>query len=117
MQRNFQLGHIAERKPIWLRLIAMLCVLLISIASTAEVCHSHPDLSSASKNSQRNAPAPDHCPLCVAMHTALPATAQTSPDPVLQVQMIVPRTVALQRALRWSYELFSRPPPAMSLTA
>ncbi len=101
----------------WLRLLAMMCVLLICIASTAEVCHSHPDISAATKNSQQNAPAPDHCPLCVAMHTALPAAAHTAPDPVLQVQAVAPRTMAVQLALRWNYELFSRLPPALSVVA
>jgi hypothetical protein len=117
MQMKFQLGRIAERQPGWLRVMAMMCVLLLCIASTAEVCHTHPGISSTSKDSRQNAPGPDHCPLCVAMHTALPATWHTAPDPVLQTQPMAPRAVAVQRVQQWSYELFSRPPPAVSPVA
>jgi hypothetical protein len=102
----------------WLRLMALMCILLIGIASTAEVCHTHPGVVTASKNSSQNAPGqnvpgPDHCPLCVAMHTAMPTTASASFEPVLQAQAVAVKLAAEEWALQWSYELFSRPPPAL----
>ncbi len=116
MQSIFQPGKNAP-KPTWLRLIGMLCLLLICVASTAEVCHTHSETTSTSKDSRQNVPGPDHCPLCVAMHSALPATANTVPEPVLQVQMVLFKAVELQRLQRWSFELFSRPPPVVSSLA
>ena len=60
---------------------------------------------------------PDHCPLCVAMHSALPATANEAPEPLLQVQAVLFHAVELQRLQRWSFDLFSRPPPAVPSVA
>jgi hypothetical protein len=107
----------AGRQPIWLRLIAILCVLLIGIASTAEVCHTHPGASLVTKGSGQNVPAPDHCPLCVAMHSALPTTAGVSIGPALHTQPVALRVVATQRVQQWSFELFSRPPPVVPSVA
>jgi hypothetical protein len=117
MLRIFQPGRIAQRQPVWLRLMALMCILLIGVASTAEVCHTHPGTIASSRNSGQNVPGsnvpgPDHCPLCVAMHTALPATASASFEPVLQAQPVAVKLAADAWALQWSYELFSRPPPA-----
>jgi hypothetical protein len=123
MPRIFQPGRIAQRQPVWLRLMALMCILLIGIASTAEICHTHSVALATSKNSGQNVPGsnvpgsnvpgPDHCPLCVAMHTALPTTATASFEPVLQAQPVALKLAAEVWALQWSYELFSRPPPAL----
>jgi hypothetical protein len=107
-------GQNARRRPIWLQLIAILSVFVICIASTTQVCHVHGEASAATRDSQdshQNTPGPDHCPLCVAMHSALPATANTAPEPVLQIQMVLFKAVELERLQRWSFDLFSRPPP------
>src|SRR5882757_8631019 len=118
MLRDFQFEQDARQWPQWLRLVAMLCVLVICIASTAQVCHTHPEIAStSSKNSPQNAPGPDHCPLCVAMHTALPATLNTASEPVLEIQRVLFKAVELARLQRWSSELFSRPPPVVSSQA
>ena len=90
-----------------------MCVLLISVAGTVEVCHSHNDVSAATKNSQHNAPAPDHCPLSVAMHSASPASTHADPEPVLQIQKVLFKAVELKRLHQWNLELFSRPPPSV----
>lgn len=112
MQMRSQFGQSAQQQPFWLRLMALMSLMLICVASTAQVCHSHGDVA-PTKNSQPNAPAPDHCPLCVAMHSALPSGAKTAPEPVLQVQMVLFKAVALQSLQRWSFDLFSRPPPVV----
>ncbi len=106
-------GQHSQQRPTWLRLVAILSVLVICIASTAQVCHVHADISSATKDSHPTAPGPDHCPLCVAMHSALPATANTAREPVLQIQIVLFKAVELERLQRWSFDLFSRPPPVM----
>jgi hypothetical protein len=113
MPRIFQPGRIAQRQPVWLRLMALMCILLIGIASTAEVCHTHPGAITSSKDSRQNVPSPDHCPLCVAMHTAMPTTTTAASEPVLEAQPLALKLVAEEWALQWSYDLFSRPPPAL----
>jgi hypothetical protein len=113
MQKRFQLGQTARQQPVWLRLIAMMCLALICVASTAQVCHSHMEVARSSKDSRNTVPAPDHCPLCVAMHSALPTSANTAPEPVIEIQMVLFKAVELQRLRSWSFDLFSRPPPVM----
>ena len=110
-----------ERRAGWLRLLALLCLLLVSVASTVQVCHVHGELASTSGNSRDSRDSrqtvPDHCPLCAAMHSALPTTAHTDTEPVLQVQTVLLQAVQVARVQRWSYELFSRPPPVVSSQA
>jgi hypothetical protein len=117
MQKRFQLGQSTQPQPRWLQLVALVCLFLICIASTAEVCHTHPELASATKDSRHSTPATDHCPLCVAMHSALPATANSAPEPVLQIQMVLFKAVEVQRLQRWSFDLLSRPPPVLRFIA
>ena len=113
MRNELQPGRSAQR-PTWLRLIGVLCLLLICIASTAQVCHTHLESAAMTKGSGQNVPSPDHCPLCVAMHSALPATANSAPEPLLQVQAVLFKAAESNRLQRLSFDLFSRPPPAAS---
>ena len=121
MQSFFKRGQSDQQRPMWLRLVAMVCVLVLYVASTAQVCHMHGQPGKDSQNSRDSRDSkqavPDNCPLCVAMHSALPATAHTAPEPVRQVQLVLPGTVQMQHMQRWSYELFSRPPPVISSQA
>ena len=67
-------------RPIWLRVAAMLCVLLVGVAGIAQAAHIHGEWlpSSAIQVAAHTALSPalaeDACPLCVAMHSALPVT-------------------------------------------
>ena len=92
-----------RNRPLWLRVLTVAALLLISVTSTVQVCHAHgePDGATASHGriavlAQSPADAPDsdgssrqtqsspedHCPLCVAMHSALPATMHIAPEPL-----------------------------------
>ena len=115
LSTDYQAG--ARPQPIWMRLLAMLCLVLVCVASTAQVCHSHSDLAPLQKDSRQNSSTPDHCPLCVAMHSAMPAEEHQAPEPVLQVQPISSATAPMQRVGQWSFDLLSRPPPAASARA
>lgn len=106
MQTNDKRGQRAS----WMRWIAVLCMLLMMVASTVEVCHSHPDPVKQSKG-QQSAPT-DHCPLCVAMHSALPATLHVAPEPVMMVGTVAGAAIDTRRRLLWAHGLSSRPPPA-----
>jgi hypothetical protein len=118
MQTLFQsrkMNQTDQQRPTWLRMLAMMCLLLLCVVSTAQVCHVHSELSLTGQDSRDSRQSvPDHCPLCVAMHSALPATAHTDAEPVLQVQTVLLKTVEIERVERRTYELFSRPPPVVS---
>jgi hypothetical protein len=113
MQSIFQLG-VRENRPTWIRVLALLCVLVVTIMSTAQVAHTHAEFSALKQqNSNHNGPAPDdHCPLCVAMHSALAAPQSFAPEPTISVQRLDSVAAEAERLFRWRFELASRPPPA-----
>lgn len=98
-------------RPSW---IAVLTVLLIAIMSTVQVCHTH-DLLPGQADSHGSLPhqdaAPDHCPLCVAMHSALPVDVQVTSEPIAHTQVLDSVAANAQRLFRWRFQLASRPPP------
>ncbi len=110
-------GQTNQHRPMWLRVLAMVCLLVLCLASTAQVSHVHGEVPGGHDSQTSRQPVPDHCPLCLAMHSALPATERTAPEPVLQVRAVPLKTFTVQRLQRWSYELFSRPPPATETQA
>jgi hypothetical protein len=100
----------------WLQVIALVCVLVVCIMSTAQVAHTHAEFSALKQGSHHNGPAPDdHCPLCVAMHSALAAPQQFAPEPMLQIQRLDSVAAEAIRIFRWRFEMASRPPPFQSL--
>jgi hypothetical protein len=104
------------QQPFRLRWLTLLSVLLITVMSTVQVCHSH-DLGPQPAGSHQSLPdsGADHCPLCVAMHSAMPSTPQTAPEPVLLIQTLDSVAANTQRIFRWRFQLASRPPPADAL--
>ncbi len=113
MQSLFQRGRNDRQWPLWLRLIAIACVLVVSVMSIVQVCHTHPEFSLSKQNSHNNGPVPeDHCPLCVAMHSTLPVALHITPEPMLYIQTLDSVAADAERIFRWRFELASRPPPA-----
>ncbi len=108
--------------PRWIRALALVFALVVGGVSTVEAAHIHgewlpqsaatvkgPALASQGQGEEK-------CPLCVAMHSALPANTTVVPEPVEQVaQAFTARVVDAPQRLR-SFAMFSRPPPAMVLT-
>lgn len=116
MRALSQLG-LREHRSIWLQMIAVVCVLVVCAMSTAQVAHTHAEFSALKQQgSHHNGPAPDdHCPLCVAMHSALAAPQQFAPEPMLTMQRLDSVAAEAERIFRWRFEMASRPPPAESL--
>ena len=100
----------------------MMFVLVVGSVSTLEAAHIHgewlpgktatlksPALSSQGQGEER-------CPLCVAMHSALPVSRQVAPEPLEEVAQAfaVHPVDASQR--QWSFAMFSRPPPVVEWT-
>jgi hypothetical protein len=108
----------AGLRPIWLRVTALICVLLVGVAGIAQAAHIHGEWlpSSATQVAAHTTLAPaigeDACPLCVAMHSALPVTgfAALLVALLLECNLLLasthnPRTL-------WYFAAFSRPPPS-----
>ena len=123
MQAFFQRGHSnpgmpasvagwGAQRPTWLRLIALLSVLMVCIMSTAQVAHNHTESTPLKQSQNHNGTIPDdHCPLCVAMHSALPVSMH-APEPIFQVHALDTAAAEAQRIFRWRFQMASRPPPA-----
>jgi hypothetical protein len=113
MRSLLQPGSNDQPKPLWLRWVALACVLLVCVMSTVQVYHVHSDDATPRQNSHQKSPMPeDRCPLCVAMHSALPVALHVAPEPMLQVQRLDSLAADVERVFRWRFEMASRPPPA-----
>ena len=107
--------------PLWLRLLTLACLLLVAGASTVDAVHIHGEwlphhaaqVGAAADGSQL--PAEDNCPLCVAMHSALPAVARVEPGRVVLVERRPAQRVDRAPATTWHFAMFSRPPPVVTL--
>ena len=106
-------------QPTWLRVVTLLCVLLLGAASTAQAAHIHgqwlphstPEITK--HTSGPAATTEDACPLCVAMHSALPAQMLPVVTSTLLTALQVPAPTLCTVGSVWHFELFSRPPPAL----
>jgi hypothetical protein len=129
--------HTAQ--PLWLRMIALFCMALIGAASTAQVCHSHDEAlwanvaqaghgaGSGHVLGERNPAGPDRrdsgtdsavqCPLCVAMHSAMPVTHALEQVALLRLVALDVAVDGIARTYSWRFEMASRPPPVERLSA
>jgi hypothetical protein len=83
-----------------MRATTLLCVLLLTLMKLVQVAHVHP----ASVD-------PDHCPLCVVMHSAAPV-AVVAPAIVFVTGTAPVAVPPLHSVVRpWHCTLFNRPPP------
>ena len=122
-----------RRQPLWLRVVAFFAMALIGAASTAQLCHSHDDTlpvksfamaksavgianeaskdSGPTKSDQDRDGSAVRCPLCVAMHSALPVTGHLPQVALLALVAVVPAAGDRGRRFSWRFEMASRPPP------
>jgi hypothetical protein len=114
MQSYPQRGKSTLQPAIWLRMIAVLCIVMVTFMSAAQSCHTHAEASSLRQGSQHHQPAPeDHCPVCMAMHSAIPATAQGSQATIIDgAQYLVPLPAVEAHGTIRSFDLQTRPPPS-----
>jgi len=114
MQSYLQRGKNSERSPIWLRLVATLCVAMVVFMSAAQACHTHAEASSLRQATDHHQPAPeDHCLVCVAMHTAIPAATHVLQATTVDVaEYVVPSPVEEGHSTIRVFDLQTRPPPA-----
>jgi hypothetical protein len=101
-----------------LRTLAVLCLLLVAFSGSAQAVHMHgqwlphqqSQVGMAVDTSQL--PGEAGCPLCVAMHSALPVEAAV-PAAVMVADKPMRAPVAPERVPDevWHFAGFSRPPP------
>lgn len=116
MQSCLQREKSNQQSAVWLRLIALLCIVMVTFMSAAQSCHTHAEASSLRQGSQHNQRQPvpeDHCLVCVAMHTAIPAAAQVLQETSVATAQYVPlpRSAEGHGTIR-TFDLQTRPPPA-----
>jgi len=108
----------AGPRSIWLRVAAFLCVLLVGVAGVAQATHIHGELlpSSAIRVAAHTAVAPalgeDACPLCVAMHSALPVASFAAVMVALLLECSLLLVSSHKPRSPWYFAAFSRPPPS-----
>lgn len=109
-----------DTQPTWLRTVAMLCLLLVAFAGTAQAVHvhgqwlPHQQIQADVAVQASQAPSEAACPLCMAMHSALPVVAAVPSTEILAEKAI--RVAAVADHVpdeAWHFARFSRPPPAM----
>ena len=125
-----QPGVAVTKHPVWMRLLAFVCMALLGVASTVQVCHSHDDAvgqgatSSFALSAGHDFLQPSHpanrspekqsvvnCPLCVAMHSALPVTHHFATFEIVQDAGHAATMRTATRLFLWRFQLASRPPP------
>jgi hypothetical protein len=105
-----------------MRVLAMFCVLLVGGMGMAQAVHVHGDwlpdnaVHASIPADASQGQGEEHCPLCVAMHTALPITMQVVPEPVREVVPGLTTHVLVAPQRLWSFAMFSRPPPVAERT-
>jgi hypothetical protein len=107
---------------LWLRVLTFACLLLVVGASSAQAIHIHGQWLPQSTthvgsvpNGSQGPGGEEHCPLCVAMHSALPVSSHVD---LLLTTLVESKVVqALNHApeTQWHYAMFSRPPPVETL--
>ena len=102
-----------------MRLVAVLCLWLAAGVATAQAAHIHGDwlpnkaVHASLPEAAGQGQGEEHCPLCVAMHTAMPTSLHAVPEPLSEFsQRAAAQALVAAQRLR-SFALFSRPPPAV----
>ncbi len=106
----------------WLRVLAFACLLLVVGASSAQASHIHgqwlPQKAArvaAALDASQLPGGENSCPVCMAMHSALPVAAHVEALRMVLVECKVVQGVDHAPETRWHFAMFSRPPPVETL--
>ena len=120
MFRPTHRGRNAGVQPFWLRALGVLCLLVVTVAGVAQAAHIHGDwlphhaAQAGSSPVWAGAAGEEGCPLCVAMHSALPVSGFAALLLGLLLSANVFAGMGRRPELRWYFAAFSRPPPSLS---
>lgn len=121
MFRRSQRGRKAATKPLRLRLAVFFSVLLVAAAGIAQAAHIHGDWlphnspQLVAGSAQGGAVAEDSCPLCIAMHSALPVSGFIALLVALVLQISLALVTGRKPDAPWHFAAFSRPPPSLAI--
>ena len=113
-------SRIRSPHPVWFRWVAAMCVSLAALVGSAQAVHVHgqwlPRTTHAATQpaALSDGTGEEHCPLCVALHSALPVTLQLSPEPVQAVADLVLLPQGHEPSAVPHFALFCRPPPFLT---
>ena len=102
--------------------MAFACLLLVTAVSSAQVSHIHgqwlphqqAQVGAAADASQLPG-GEERCPLCVAMHSALPTVLSLQPVQLVLVVCRLATVTERTNEAQWHFAMFSRPPPVVTL--
>jgi hypothetical protein len=81
-------------------LVTVVCLVLLTLLAVVQVAHVHPVDTDA-----------DHCPLCIAMHSASPVAVTAAVVVLVEIERPAPVFEAHTITRYWHPQLFTRPPP------
>ena len=91
-------------KSPWRILLALVCVLLVVVAGTAQVVHAHADGAATHAD----------CSLCAAAHVTVHLEQTPAPaPPVVIIAVLEAQPVSVAPSVLSTFALFTRPPPAV----
>jgi len=83
-------------------LVTVVCLVLLALLAVVQVAHLHPFNEDA-----------DHCPLCIALHTAAPIAIAVTMLVMVRIWTTTPVFVARAVVRHRHPKLFTRPPPSV----
>lgn len=78
----------------------LVCLALLALLTVIQVAHVHSVDTDA-----------DHCPLCIALHTAAPVAAAVAAIVLVQIESLSPLVEVRAIGTSWHRHFFIRPPP------
>jgi len=120
--KRIKRGSVEHSHPLWLRVLAYACLLLVVGASFEQAVHIHGQWlpqkaihATAVPDGSQLPGGEESCPLCMAMHSALPAVAHVQVVQLVLVECNVVQRVDYAPETLWHFAMFSRPPPVETL--
>ena len=81
--------------------VVLVCLALLALLTFVQVAHVHSVDTDA-----------DHCPLCIALHTAAPVAVAAAIIVLVEFETFVPLVEVRPIRAQWRRQLFIRPPPS-----
>jgi TRAP-type C4-dicarboxylate transport system permease small subunit len=82
--------------------VVLVCLALLALLTFVQVAHVHSINTDA-----------DHCPLCVALHTAAPLAVAAAIIILIEMDAFVPLVEVRPIRFHWQRQIFIRPPPSI----
>jgi len=82
--------------------VVLVCLALLALLTFVQVAHVHSVNTDA-----------DHCPICVALHTAAPLALAAAIIVLIEMEAFVPLVEVRPIRTQWQRQLFIRPPPSI----